>query len=90
MPSFCQSALATLPRVQNTNCCSTSSVASNCSSDTSALQLNTRAMPNSTRLSTPAPRSRAMACSNTTDRQAKTNAISVTCTPGASQATPSG
>lgn len=48
MPSLSHEARARLPMVQNTSPCSVSSLAMNCIIDTSALKVNTSAMPNST------------------------------------------
>ncbi|MNN69946.1 hypothetical protein D3C81_1857730 [compost metagenome] len=55
-PSFGQVALARLPMVQNTTAATACSVAKNCTSASSALKVNTSAMPSSTMVSAVTPR----------------------------------
>ena len=85
-PSLGQVARERLPMVQNTRSCNASAVATNCSKDTSALKLNTSAMPNSTTPVALMPPQRATRSSSKAEAIANTKALAGTAqdagTPG--------
>src|SRR5690606_16572423 len=64
-----------LPMVQNTRPCRASALATNCTSDTSALKEKTSAMPNSTRLAVLMAPQRATASSSMADIRANMKAL---------------
>src|SRR5699024_318771 len=63
------------PNVQKTNCCRASAEATYCIIPIRALKVNTRAIPNKTRLSDPAPIKPDKDCNSNTAPKAKRNAL---------------
>ena len=83
-PTLAQVARDRLPMVQNTRFCRSSALAMYCISDTSALKVNTSAMPTSTMPEPLMPPQRASTSSSTADRMANRKALPATAQPGGS------